>query len=182
MSRIGNKIITIPEGVKVEVNGNDITVKGPKGENHVHLPANISLDFSEEGTIVVKRANEIKQTKQNHGTVRSLLHNAIVGASEGYTIKLDIIGIGYRASMKGDSVLLDVGYSHETVIAPHPGATISVENPTTVVVTGYNKHAVGQTAALIRAVRKPEPYKGKGIKYRDEKVIRKEGKRAGAKK
>lgn len=182
MSRIGNKIITVPAGVTVDIVGRDITVKGPKGTNHVHLPQFITLDTSEAGVIVVKRANEIKQTKQNHGTVRALLHNAIVGVSEGYVIRLDIIGIGYRASMKGDSVLLDVGYSHDTIIDPHPGSTIAVENPTTVVVSGFNKHAVGQTAALIRAVREPEPYKGKGIKYRDEKVIRKEGKRAGAKK
>lgn len=182
MSRIGNKIITVPSGVTVDIKGHDITVTGPKGTNHVFIPHHISIDTSEAGVIVVKRDNEIKQTKQNHGTVRALLHNAIVGVSEGYTIKLDIIGIGYRASMKGHSILLDVGYSHDTIIDPHPGATITLENPTTVVISGFNKHAVGQTAALIRAVREPEPYKGKGIKYRDEKVIRKEGKRAGAKK
>lgn len=180
MSRIGNKIISVPEGVKIDVNGRDITVSGPKGTNHVVLPHHIVMDQSEPGVITVKRENEIKQTKQNHGTFRSLLHNAIVGASEGFEIILDIIGIGYRAIQQGEAVQLDVGYSHDTVIAPHPGATITVEKPTVVVVSGYNKHAVGQTAALIRAVRKPEPYKGKGIKYRHETIIRKEGKRAGA--
>ena len=180
MSRIGNKIINVPEGVTLEVSGRDITVKGPKGTNHVVLPHHILMDLSVPGVITVTRENEIKQTKQNHGTFRSLLHNAIVGVSEGYEIYLDIIGIGYRAIQQGDNVELDVGYSHETIIAPHPGATITVEKPTVVVVRGYNKHAVGQTAALIRAVRAPEPYKGKGIKYRHETVIRKEGKRAGA--
>lgn len=182
MSRIGNKIINVPAGVEVKVEGSLVTVKGKEGVNTVTIPQFITLDFSTPGEIVVKRENEIKQTKQNHGTTRALLHNAIVGAHEGYSIKLDIIGIGYRASMQGDSILLDVGYSHDTVIAPLPGAKITVDNPTAVTVSGWNKHAVGQTAALIRAVRKPEPYKGKGIKYRTEKVIRKEGKRAGAKK
>ena len=182
MSRIGDKVITVPEGIDVKLEGDLITVKGPKGTNYVTLPKHILLDQSEAGKIVVKRENEIKQTKQSHGTTRALLHNAIVGAHEGYTIRLQIVGIGYRASMQGEKVLLEVGYSHPTIIAPEPGAKISLENPTTVVVTGYNKQAVGQTAALIRAVRRPEPYKGKGIKYSDEKIIRKEGKRAGAKK
>ncbi len=181
MSRIGNKIIHIPAGVSLDINGRDITVKGPKGTNHVTLPHHITMDLSEPSVIVVKRDNEIKQTKQNHGTFRALLNNAIVGVHDGFEIILDIIGIGYRAIQNGDDVTLDVGYSHDTVISPLPGAKIVVDKPTVVIVSGHNKHAVGQTAALIRAIREPEPYKGKGIKYRDEVVIRKEGKRAGAK-
>ncbi len=181
MSRIGNKHIHIPAGVTLDINGRDITVKGPKGTNHVTLPLHITMDLSDPTVIIVKRDNEIKQTKQNHGTFRALLNNAIVGVHDGFEIILDIIGIGYRAIQQGEDVLLDVGYSHDTVISPLAGAKIVVDKPTVVIVSGYNKHAVGQTAALIRAIREPEPYKGKGIKYRDEVVIRKEGKRAGAK-
>lgn len=180
MSRIGNKIINIPEGVKITREGRLFTVVGPKGTNHVNLPVNIDVDLSAEGLITVTRANEQKQTKQNHGTTRSHLHNAIVGVDEGYTIKLELVGIGYRAAMRGDAIVLDVGYSHEVVVEPFPGSTIVCDKPTLVTVSGFNKHAVGQTAANIRAVRKPEPYLGKGIKYKDEFIIRKEGKRAGA--
>ncbi len=182
MSRIGNKVIIVPTNVKVELKDNVVTVTGDKGKQEVVIPHFISLDMATEGEITVKRANEIKTTKQAHGTTRALLHNAIVGVSEGFTKKLELVGIGYRASMKGTAVKLEVGYSHETVIEPTPGSTIAVPNPTTIEVSGFSKHAVGQTAANIRAVREPEPYLGKGIKYAGEHIIRKEGKRAGAKK
>ncbi|OQC10310.1 MAG: 50S ribosomal protein L6 [Tenericutes bacterium ADurb.Bin087] len=182
MSRIGLKVIKVPAGVEVKLEGDLITVKGPKGTNHVTLPRHITLDQSHVGEIHIKRDNELKQTKQSHGTTRALLNNAIVGVHDGFTIRLQIVGIGYRAIQDGHNVKLEVGYSHPTVIAPEAGAKITVENPNNVVVTGYNKQAVGQTAALIRGVRRPEPYKGKGIKYSDEVIIRKEGKRAGAKK
>lgn len=181
MSRIGNKVIIVPSTVKVEIKGNVAHISGPKGELEVVIPHFISLEMS-EGHIHVKRANEIKTTKQAHGTTRALLHNAIVGVSEGFVKKLELVGIGYRASMQGKAVKLEVGHSHDTVIEPTPGSSIAVLNPTTIEVSGFSKHAVGQTAANIRAVREPEPYLGKGIKYSDEKIIRKEGKRAGAKK
>lgn len=181
MSRIGNKIIDLPAGVKVSHVGNIATVEGPKGKLEVVIPNKITLE--EEGaTITVKRADDIKTTKQLHGTTRANLHNAVVGVSEGFEIKIEIIGIGYRSSMRGTDIVLDVGYSHEVVITPTPGSEIVVVNPTNITVKGISKHAVGQTAANIRAVRKPEPYLGKGIKYAGEHIIRKEGKRAGAKK
>lgn len=182
MSRIGNKVIIIPETVKVEIHGNIAKVTGKKGVQEVVIPHFISLDLATPGHITVKRANEIKTTKQAHGTTRALLHNAIVGVSEGFTRKLELVGIGYRASMKGAAVKLEVGHSHEQVVEPTPGSSIAVPNPTTIEVSGISKHAVGQTAANIRAVREPEPYLGKGIKYAGEHIIRKEGKRAGAKK
>jgi large subunit ribosomal protein L6 len=182
MSRIGNKVIIVPTNVKVELKGNVAHVSGDKGKLEVVIPHFISLDMETAGHITVKRANEIKTTKQAHGTTRALLHNAIVGVSEGFTRKLELVGIGYRASMQGKAVKLEVGYSHDTVIEPVEGSTIAVLNPTTIEVSGYSKHAVGQTAANIRAVREPEPYLGKGIKYAGEHIIRKEGKRAGAKK
>jgi len=182
MSRIGNKIIIVPAEVKVELKHNVAYISGAKGKLEVVIPHFISLDMEIPGEITVKRANEIKTTKQAHGTTRALLNNAIVGVSEGFTKKLELVGIGYRASMKGTSVKLEVGYSHETVVEPIEGSTIAVLNPTTIEVSGYSKHAVGQTAANIRAVREPEPYLGKGIKYSGEIIIRKEGKRAGAKK
>ena len=183
MSRIGNKVIIVPTSVKVEVKGNLIHVSGKKGQLDVVIPHHISLDTtSHPGHITIKRDNEIKTVKQAHGTTRALLQNAIHGVSEGYSKKLELVGIGYRASMKGKAILLEVGYSHETVIEPTEGSTIAVLTPTLIEVTGYSKHAVGQTAANIRAVREPEPYLGKGIKYVGEHIIRKEGKRAGAKK
>ena len=182
MSRIGNKVIIIPAEVKVELKQNVAYVSGKKGKLEVVIPHFISLDMETAGHITVKRANEIKTTKQAHGTTRALLHNAIVGVSEGFVKKLELVGIGYRASMAGEAVKLEVGYSHDTIVAPEPGSSIAVPNPTTIEVSGYSKHAVGQTAANIRAVREPEPYLGKGIKYAGEHIIRKEGKRAGAKK
>lgn len=182
MSRIGNKVIIVPASVKVELKDKVLHVSGAKGKVDVVIPHHISLDLSVPHHISVKRDNEIKTVKQAHGTTRALIHNAIVGVSEGYAKKLELVGIGFRASMKGKAVLLDVGYSHETVIEPTPGSSIAVPNPTLIEVTGYSKHAVGQTAANIRAVREPEPYLGKGIKYVGEHIIRKEGKRAGAKK
>lgn len=182
MSRIGFKVIKVPSGVEVSLEGNVVTIKGQKGTDHVTLPHHITVDLETAGEVKVLRDNELKATKQKHGTTRSLLQNAITGVSEGFSIKLQIVGIGYRAIQEGENVRLEVGYSHPTVIAPFEDAKINVDNPTTITVSGSDKQAVGQTAALIRGVRPPEPYKGKGIKYADEHIIRKEGKRAGAKK
>jgi len=186
MSRIGNKIINIPANVTLTQNGNEVIVKGPKGELKVTINSNISLNI--EGNVCkVVRANEEKQTKQNHGTTRANLYNAIVGVSEGYTKKLLMVGIGFRANMKGNAVELFAGYSHSVVINPEPNSSISIaqnkQNQFEITVTGISKQAVGQTAALIREVRRPEPYLGKGIRYDDEHITLKEGKKAtGAKK
>ena len=154
-------------------------VKGPKGELKVKLNKGIQMNV--EGTVVTfKRENETKQVKQNHGTVRANVHNAIVGVSEGYKKTLEMRGIGYKAQMKGKDVEIWAGYSHTIVIKPEEGVTITLPNATDIEVTGIDKQKVGQTAALIREVRPPEPYLGKGIRYKDEVVITKEGKRAGA--
>ena len=179
MSRIGNKHIILPAGVTVEQGEGNVTVKGPKGA--LVVPVNHGITVKVEGTtLVCERANEQKQTKQNHGTTRANIHNAVVGVTEGFKKSLEMRGIGYKAVMKGEAVELWAGYSHTVVIAPEKGVKISLPSPTEIVVEGIDKQAVGQTAALIRAVRKPEPYLGKGIRYKDEYVATKEGKRAGA--
>lgn len=177
MSRIGNKHISIPAGVTVEVNGAVATVKGPKGSLEVAINNGITVEI-DGATIVCKRANDTKQIKQNHGTTRANINNAIVGVSTGYKKSLEMIGIGYKAAMKGDAVEIWAGYSHTVVIKPLAGVKISLPSATEVDVEGIDKQAVGQTAALIRGVREPEPYLGKGIRYKGEYVPTKEGKRA----
>ena len=177
MSRIGNKHIVLPQGVTVEVNENIATVKGPKGTQTVTINEGIVYN-NDNGTIVLTRLNEKKQTKQNHGTTRANLYNAVVGCSEGYKKVLEMRGIGYKAQMSGTNVIIWGGYSHTVTITPEPGVTITCVSPTEISVEGINKQAVGQTAALIRGVRPPEPYLGKGIRYKGEYVALKEGKRA----
>lgn len=180
MSRIGNKIIIVPEGVNVTIDGSNVTCKGPKGELVVTLNEGISCELN-GNEIKVIRANDTKQVKQNHGTSRANLHNAIVGVHEGYSKVLQMEGIGYKAVMQGEAVVLSAGYSHTVTIQPEPGVKISVaqvNNKPELTVTGINKQAVGQTAARIREVRRPEPYLGKGIRYKGERIILKEGKRA----
>ena len=181
MSRIGNKQIVLPEGVTVTVNENIATVTGPKGTLNVTI--NTGIVFHQEGNVItLTRVNEQKQTKQNHGTTRANLYNAVVGVHEGYKKTLEMKGIGYKAQLAGKSVTLWAGYSHTVTIDPEPGVTITVVNPTEIEVTGISKQAVGQTAALIRGVRPPEPYLGKGIRYKGEHVTLKEGKKAAGKK
>lgn len=180
MSRIGNKQIVLPAGVTVEVNGNIAAVKGPKGSINVAINNGITVEI-EGTTITCKRANDQKQIKQNHGTTRANLNNAIVGVSAGYKKSLEMIGIGYKAAMKGNAVEIWAGYSHTVVINPIEGVKISLPSATEIDVEGIDKQAVGQTAALIRGVREPEPYLGKGIRYKGEHVATKEGKRASAK-
>ena len=183
MSRIGNKHIDLPAGVTVTEDNGYAVVKGPKGELKVKLNKGITMEV--EGTRVsFKRESEVKQIKQNHGTTRANVHNAVVGVSEGYKKVLEMRGIGYKAVMKGEAVELFAGYSHTIVITPLKGVKISVpevKGNTGIVlvqVEGIDKQAVGQTAALIRNVRRPEPYLGKGIRYQGEYVATKEGKRA----
>lgn len=182
MSRIGRKHIELPSGVSVTLNGSVADVKGPKGELKVNIPSGITVENVDEKTLAVKRENDTMQLKENHGTTRALLHNAIVGVSQGYTKNLIIVGIGYRAAMRGSDIVLNVGYSHEIVLPVIKGVTVTCPSATEITVSGISKEDVGQMAALIRATRKPEPYGGKGVMYKGEHIIRKEGKRAGAKK
>lgn len=182
MSRIGKKEIQIPSGVSVEIKDAVAYVKGPKGNLEVKVPTHISVDIN-AGQISVTRDNELRKSRENHGTFRSLLNNAVIGVSEGFQKTLEIVGKGYRASISGADLVLHIGYAHDVVITPEEGVKISLKEKTTniIVVEGISKQAVGQTAARIRDVRKPEPYLGKGIKYSGEHIRRKEGKRAGAK-
>lgn len=181
MSRIGNKHIYLPETVTITVEGNIATVKGPKGTLDVVINDGISL-HQEGNDVHFTRANEKKQTKQNHGTTRANVYNAVIGVSEGYKKVLEMKGIGYKGVMKGEAIEIWAGYSHTVVISPEPGVKITLTNPTEVVVEGISKQAVGQTAALVRGVRPPEPYLGKGIRYKGEHITLKEGKAAGGKK
>ena len=180
MSRIGNKTITIPAGVEIKVSdSNEVTVKGPKGT----LTRQFSplIDIKVEGSEVnCVRANEEKHTKQLHGTTRALIHNMLVGVSEGYSKTLEIEGIGYRAAVSGKTLTLNVGYSHEINYTAEDGITIECPNPNTIVVSGIDKQRVGEVSSVIRGYRKPEPYKGKGIHYKGEHIRRKEGKTAAA--
>ncbi len=181
MSRIGNKLITIPAGVEFTcTDKNEVTVKGPKGT----LARQFSplMDIKVEGdTITVVRQNEEKHTKQLHGTTRALLANMIEGVSEGFTKDLELVGIGFRANLQGKKLVLTVGYSHPVEIEIEEGLTCEVPSNTEIKISGIDKQRVGECAAVIRAVRKPEPYKGKGIRYKGEYVRRKEGKTAAKK-
>lgn len=182
MSRIGNKAITVPAGVELTIaEGNEVTVKGPKGSlTKTFSPLmEISVD---ENVIAVKRPNEEKHTKQLHGTTRALLATMVEGVSTGFTKQLKVVGIGYRAALKGKTLNLIVGFSHEVNIEVPEGVTVEVPDNTTINVSGIDKQIVGQFAANVRAVKKPEPYGGKGIRYVDEVVRRKEGKTAASKK
>lgn len=178
MSRIGNKLITIPAGVTVNVSAaNFVTVKGPKGE--LSFPFNEELSFDIDGnTIVVKRPNDTKSVKTIHGTTRALLNNMVVGVSEGFKRQLDIIGVGYRAALQGNKLVVSAGYSNDVELEIPAGLKVEIVKNTTVIITGTDKQAVGQFAAEVRAIRKPEPYLGKGIRYAGENVRRKEGKTA----
>ena len=178
MSRIGNKTITIPAGVELDIKaGNEVTVKGPKGTLTRQFSPVLSFEVNETALNVL-RPNDLKTTKQLHGTTRSLLSNMIVGVTEGFTKQLDIVGIGYRASKTGDKLVLNIGYSHPVEFVLEDGVDIDVPSATSIVVSGIDKQRVGEWAANIRATRKPEPYLGKGIKYKDEHIVRKEGKTA----
>ena len=181
MSRVGNKLIHVPEGVTVEVaSDNTVTVKGAKGTLVRQFSPVISIEQN-DNVITVKRHSEQKTHKQLHGTTRAILANMIEGVHNGYKKELEIVGIGYRAQMQGNKLVLHVGYSHPVEIEPEEGVKIETPSQTSIIVSGISKERVGEIAARIRAVKKPEPYKGKGIKYVDERIIRKEGKTAGKK-
>lgn len=179
MSRIGNKLITIPAGVTVEVaDGNEVTVKGPKGTLTRTFSTMMDIQVA-DGVVTVKRPNDAKHTKQLHGTTRALINNMVVGVSEGYAKELELVGIGFRAAVKGNKLTMQVGYSHASKLDIPEGLTVTCGSATDVKVEGIDKQLVGEFAADIRAVRKPEPYKGKGIRYKGEHIRRKEGKTAG---
>ena len=175
MSRIGNKPVVIPAGVTVDVKDNTVTVKGHKGELSYTFNQNISLE-QREGEVVFSRPDDSKENKTIHGTTRAVFNNMVVGVTEGFQRELELIGVGYRAQLQGKKLVLNVGYSHPVEFTPEEGVEIEVPSNTKVIVKGYDKQKVGELAANIRGVRPPEPYKGKGIRYVDEFVRRKEGK------
>lgn len=177
MSRIGNKLINLPEGVTVSQNGNVITVKGPKGELSNKIDSNIQV-VVEGQTVTVKRPNDTKAMKTIHGTTRANIHNMVEGVSKGFTKTLEIVGVGYRASLKGNTLVVSAGYSHDVELEIPAGIKVELPKNTQVVVSGSDKQVVGQFAANVRGVREPEPYLGKGIHYSDEHIRRKEGKTA----
>lgn len=178
MSRVGLKPINIPEGVKIELEGNKVSVTGEHGTLTREFKPEVEI-VVEDGVINVKRLNDSKRAKQLHGTTRSLLANMVNGVKTPFEKHLEIKGIGYRAALRDDLVVLNAGYSHEVVIKPLPGVKVEVPKPTSIIVSGCDAQAVGQVAAEIRRVRPPEPYLGKGIAYKGEHIRRKEGKKAG---
>ncbi|MEB3214150.1 MAG: 50S ribosomal protein L6 [Leptolyngbyaceae bacterium] len=175
MSRIGKKPIQIPAKVSIEINGQTVSVKGPKGELSRTLPPEVEV-LQEESSILVSRRDESRIARQRHGLCRTLVANMVEGVSQGFQKKLEIQGVGYRAQVQGKNLILNVGYSNPVEIVPPSGIALSVEANTNVTVSGIDKEVVGNTAAQIRSIRPPEPYKGKGIRYADEVVRRKAGK------
>ena len=175
MSRIGNKVIVLPAGVEITNNDNVVTVKGPKGELTREFSKDIEIRV--EGTeVTLHRPNDSKEMKTIHGTTRALLNNMVIGVSEGFKKELEMRGVGYRAQLQGSKLVLAVGKSHPDEVEAPEGITFELPTPTTIVVSGISKEVVGQTAAYVRSLRSPEPYKGKGIRYVGEYVRRKEGK------
>lgn len=178
MSRIGKYPVPVPDAVTVDIDGLTVSVKGPKGELVRDMPAGVSIAHGDDG-IVVTRDSEERRSRERHGLVRTLIANMVVGVTEGYSKTLELVGVGYRAAARGRDVELQVGFSHPVVVRAPEGIELSVPQPNRIVVSGTDKVLVGQTAADIRAVREPEPYKGKGIRYEGESIRRKAGKAAG---
>ena len=178
MSRIGNKTITIPAGVEVTVSaGNEVTVKGPKGTLTRQFSPILTIEVK-DGVCTVSRPNDEKTTKQLHGTTRALIHNMVEGCHQEFTRSLEIVGIGYRAAVSGKKLTLNVGFSHPVEFEIEDGLKVECPSATEIKISGIDKQRVGEFAANVRATKKPEPYKGKGIKYKGEHVRRKEGKTA----
>ncbi|WP_106507377.1 50S ribosomal protein L6 [Brachybacterium timonense] len=177
MSRIGLRPVPVPAAIKnVTIEGQTVTVEGPKGELEHVVPAPLTVDRGEDGSIVVSRPDEERETKALHGLTRTLIHNMVLGVTEGFTKKLEIVGTGYRVVAKGNDLEFALGFSHPVVVKAPEGITFAVESPTKFSVSGIRKQQVGEVAANIRKIRKPEPYKGKGVRYADEVVLRKAGK------
>ena len=178
MSRIGKAPIPVPAGVEVKISGRTLDVKGPKGSLNCELPGDITVR-QDGAQLLVERPNDERQSRAFHGLTRALVANMVVGVSEGFTKELEIVGVGYRANAQGPSKLeLQVGYSHSVPVDAPEGVTFEVPAPNRIVVAGIDKQLVGQVAADIRKIRKPEPYKGKGIRYAGERVLREAGKSA----
>lgn len=178
MSRIGKKIIEIPNGVTVTIDGSIVKIKGPKGELQRAIHPNMKLELK-DSNLEVKRPDDQKTNKALHGLTRALVHNMVVGVTSGYKKVLDIVGVGYRVELKGTNLLLNMGYSHPIYFMPPAEIKIETPTQTQIVISGIDKQLVGQVAAKLRSIRKPEPYKGKGIKYSGEQILRKAGKTAG---
>lgn len=176
MSKIGKRPIIIPEGVDVKMSGDIFIFKGKNGESSLKIMSGVKVNI-QDGKIIVSILDDSQQSKANWGTMRALMNNAIIGVSKGFEKILEIEGVGYRASMEGNNLSLNIGFSHPVKVAPREGIKIAVEK-NTIKISGINKFLVGQTAVEIRALKKPEPYKGKGIKYQGEIIKRKEGKKA----
>ena len=179
MSRIGKMPIELPAGVEVKISAeNEVSVKGPKGTLSQAFDKQIKLELN-DNVITVSRPNDIKEVRALHGLTRSLLNNMVIGVTQGFTKELDINGVGYRAAKQGKKLVLNLGYSHQVEVEEIDGITIDVPNPNKLIISGIDKQKVGQFAANVREKRPPEPYKGKGIKYADEFIKRKEGKTGG---
>ncbi|MBX6320287.1 MAG: 50S ribosomal protein L6 [Rhodospirillaceae bacterium] len=176
MSRVGKNPVAIPQGVNVQIVGRTLKAKGRLGELSLPLSDQVEVAL-EDGRVTVKPANDSKQARVMWGTVRNLVRNTVVGVAEGFTRQLEINGVGYRAAVQGQVLQLQLGFSHDINYPIPPDVTIKCEKPTQITVSGPDKQRVGQVAAEIRAFRRPEPYKGKGIKYAEEKILRKEGKK-----
>ena len=175
MSRIGRAPITVPAGVEIKLDGTQLTVKGPKGTLVQELHPAMQLEIT-EGQINVSRPSELKLHKSLHGLTRSLVNNMVVGVTEGYKKELDVNGVGYRVAKEGKKLVMNLGFSHQVFMEEVEGVAVEVPNPNKIIITGIDKQLVGQFAANVREKRPPEPYKGKGIKYHDEIIRRKEGK------
>lgn len=176
MSRIGRLPVPVPSGVDVTIDGQDVAVKGPKGMLALTVPSPISVAKTDEGTVEVTRPNDEREARSRHGLTRSLINNMVIGVTEGYTKKLEIHGTGYRVTAKGSDLEFALGYSHPILVKAPEGITFAVENPTRFSVTGIDKQLVGEVAANIRKLRKPDPYKAKGVRYEGEHIRRKVGK------
>lgn len=178
MSRIGKLPVPVPAGVEVKIDGNTVTVKGPKGELTQIFNENMAISLGEDGSIVVERPDDARENRAMHGLTRSLINNMVIGVSEGYSKTLELVGVGYRAALKGGKLEMTLGFSHPVIVDAIDGVTFECPEPTIINISGIDKQLVGQVAADIRAYRKPEPYKGKGIRYQGEHIRRKEGKAA----
>ena len=178
MSRIGKKLVVLPKGVSVAIKDNLISVKGPKGALSFPLYNNVAVTIDNE-ELTVTRANDLKENRALHGLTRASIQNMIIGVTEGFAKTLDIVGVGYKVELKGQNLLLNLGYSHPIYFMPPDGIVLQAPTPTQIIISGIDKQLVGQIASKIRSFRQPEPYKGKGIKYSNEIVRRKAGKTAG---
>ncbi|MDY6820488.1 MAG: 50S ribosomal protein L6 [Deferribacterota bacterium] len=177
MSRIGRLPVKIPNGVNIDVDDKKVRVKGPKGELVTDLVDNVVLNI-DDNTIIVKRTKDSRKVKAFHGLMRAIINNMVVGVTEGFSKRLDIVGVGYRANMKGKNLELSLGYSHPIVVNPPEGIEFKLLSPQKIEIKGFDKQKVGETAAMIRNIRKPDPYKGKGVRYEGEHIVLKQGKAA----